>query len=189
MLICSKHLKNIALWVSEIYLYSPLLVIERESLQLKQEKYNLQETINFVNALVIAKERGISIVETKTAEVQDFASLISVEVETDRAKSTLVGTLFTKVDPRIVKINEFYVDSVPEGYMLVISNKDVPGIIGQIGTILGKNNINIAGMSFGRDEKGGRAVSVLNVDNDVSKDILDELRKAKNVYEVKLVKL
>ncbi|MDP2912493.1 MAG: phosphoglycerate dehydrogenase, partial [Candidatus Omnitrophota bacterium] len=142
----------------------------------------LQETVNFVNSLVIAKERGINIIETKTAEVQDFANLIHVEVETDKSKSSLTGTLFTKVDPRIVKINEFYVDAVPEGYMLFISNKDVPGIIGQIGTILGKNTINIAGMSFGRDEKGGRAVSVLNIDSDVPKDILAEIRKAANIY-------
>lgn len=149
----------------------------------------LQETVNFVNSLVIAKERGINIIEMKTAEVQDFASLIDVEVETDKMKNSLTGTLFTKVDPRIVKINEFYVDSVPEGYMLVISNKDVPGIIGQIGTILGKNGINIAGMSFGRDEKGGRAVSILNIDSDVPKKVLEEMRKAKNINEVKLVKL
>ena len=149
----------------------------------------LQETVNFVNALVIAKERGIHIIETKTAEVQDFASLISVDVETDKGKKSLTGTLFTKVDPRIVKIDEFYVDSVPEGYMLVTSNKDVPGIIGQIGTILGNHKINIAGMSFGRDEKGGRAVSILNIDSDVPKNVLDEIRKAKNINEVKLVKL
>jgi D-3-phosphoglycerate dehydrogenase len=149
----------------------------------------LQETVNFVNALVISKERGINIVETKTAEVQDFANLISVEVETDKMKNSLIGTLFTKVDPRIVKINDYYVDCVPEGHMLVISNKDVPGIIGQIGTILGKNNINIAGMSFGRDEKGGTAISVLNVDSDVPRGVLDEIRKAKNIQDVKLVKL
>lgn len=149
----------------------------------------LQETVNFVNALVIGKERGITIAETRTAEVQDFASLIYVEVETDKVKNGITGTLFTKVDPRIVKINEFYVDAVPEGYMLVIKNKDVPGIIGQVGTILGKNSINIAGMSFGRDAKGGTAISVLNIDSDVSKKVLEEVRSAKNVYEVKLVKV
>ena len=100
--------------------------------------------MNYVNSLVIAKERGINIIESKTAEVQDFASLIVVEVETDKAKSSICGTLFTKVDPRIVKINEFYVDCVPEGNMLMVFNKDVPGIIGQIGTIFGNNNINVA---------------------------------------------
>ena len=149
----------------------------------------LQDTINFVNALVISKERGINVVETKTAEVQDFANLISIEIETDKMTSSLVGTLFTKVNPRIVKLNEFYVDSVPEGYMLFVQNNDVPGIIGTIGTILGNNGVNIAGMSFGRDEKGGKAVSILNIDSDVPKPVLEEMRKAKNVNEVKLVKV
>ena len=149
----------------------------------------LQETVNFVNSLVIAKERGITVVESKTAEVQDFASLIIVEVETDKAKSSVAGTLFTKGDPRIVKINEFWVDCAPEGNMLTVFNKDVPGIIGEIGTIFGKNSINIASVSFGRDTKGGNAVSVWNVDSDVPKKVMDEIRKAKNIQEVKLVKL
>ncbi|MBN2453781.1 MAG: phosphoglycerate dehydrogenase [Candidatus Omnitrophica bacterium] len=149
----------------------------------------LQETVNFVNSMVIAKERGITIVETKTADVQDFANLIIVEVETDKMKSSITGTLFTKVDPRIVKIDESYVDAVPEGYMLVASNKDVPGIIGQIGTILGKAGVNIAGMSFGRESKGGKAVSILNIDSSVSKDVLDQIRKAPNIYGIKLIKV
>ncbi|MFA6320439.1 MAG: phosphoglycerate dehydrogenase [Candidatus Omnitrophota bacterium] len=149
----------------------------------------LQDTVNFVNALVIAKERGITVVESKTAEIRDFASLILVEVETDKTTSSILGTLFTKVDPRIVKINDFYVDVVPEGNLLMVFNKDVPGIIGHIGTILGKNKINIASVSFGRDEKGGKAVSVWNVDSDVPKKILDEIKSSKNVYELKLVKL
>ncbi len=149
----------------------------------------LQETVNFVNALVIAKERGINIIESRTSEIQDFASLVVVEVETDSKKSSICGTLFTKVDPRIVKINEFYVDCVPEGNMLIVFNKDVPGIIGQIGTIFGKNSINVASVSFGREAKGGRAISVWNVDSDVPKKVLDELKSAKNIYEIKLVKL
>ena len=149
----------------------------------------LQETVNFVNAMVIAKERGINIIEMKTAEMEDFSSLIWVEVETDRSKLSIMGTLFTKVDPRIVKINDSYIDSVPEGHMLVIKNKDVPGIIGQIGTILGSNKINIAAMSFGREEKGGLAFSVVNVDQAVPKGVLDKVRKAKNIYEVKAIKV
>jgi len=149
----------------------------------------LQETVNFVNALVIAKERGITVIESKTAEIQDFASLIVVEVETDKAKSLVAGTLFTKTDLKIVKINEFWVDSVPEGNMLFVFNKDVPGIIGEIGTIFGKNKINIASVSFGRDVKGGNAVSVWNVDSDVPKKVLDDIKKAQNIQEVKLAKL
>lgn len=149
----------------------------------------LQDTVNFVNSLVIAKERGITVVESKTAEIQDFASLIIVDVETDKAKSLVAGTLFTKTDPKIVKINEFWVDCTPEGNMLVVFNKDVPGIIGEIGTIFGKNKINIASVSFGRDIKGGNAVSVWNVDSDVPKKVLDDIKGAKNIQEVKLVKL
>ena len=95
----------------------------------------------------------------------------------------------TKVDPRIVRINDFYVDFVPEGNMLMVFNKDVPGIIGHIGTIFGKNDINVASVSFGREEKGGRAISVWNVDSNISKKVLDEIRESKNVYELKLVKL
>lgn len=149
----------------------------------------LQETVNYVNSMFIAKERGINITETRMAQVQDFANLIILDVETDKMKNMLMGTLFTKVDPRIVRINDSYVDAVPDGYMLVMSNKDVPGIIGQIGTILGKNGINIAGMSFGREEKGGKAVSILNIDSDVPKGVLDEIRKAQNIFSVKLVKV
>lgn len=149
----------------------------------------MQDTVNFVNSLVMAKERGITIVESKTDRIQDFASLIWVEVETDKMTSSICGTLFTKVDPRIVKINDFYVDFVPEGTLLMVFNKDVPGIIGHIGTIFGKNKINVASVSFGREAKGGRAVSVWNVDSEVSKKVLDEIKSSGDVYELKLVKL
>jgi len=149
----------------------------------------LQETVNFVNAPMIARERGIKISETKTAEIENFANLISVEIETDKTKLSVDGTLFTKADSKIVRVGSFYVEAAPSGYMLVISNKDVPGIIGQIGTLMGKNKINIAGMSFGREKEGGKAISVLNVDSVVPKEILAQIKSAENIYDVKLVKL
>ena len=149
----------------------------------------LQETVNYVNALVIARERGIKILETKVSEIEDFAHLICVELVTEKMKSSVTGTLFTKVDPRIVKINDYYVDAVPQGHMLIITNKDVPGVVGSVGTILGENNINIAGMTFGRQKKGGNALSILNVDTAVSREIVDKLKKAENIYDVKPIKL
>lgn len=149
----------------------------------------LQETVNYVNALVIARERGIKIIETKVSEIEDFANLIYVEVITDKMKNRVMGTLFTKVDPRIVKINNYYVDAVPTGHMLIITNKDVPGVVGQIGSILGENKINIAGMTFGREKKGGNALSILNIDAAVSKDVLGKIKKARNIFDVKLIKL
>lgn len=147
------------------------------------------ETVNFVNASLIARERGIKVIESKMSEAEDFANLITVLVETDKEKSSISGTLFTKNNPRIVKINEFYVEIIPSGYMIIISNIDVPGIIGQIGSILGENNINIASMTFGRKKPGGRAVSVLSVDGVVPANILAQIRKAKNILDVKLIKL
>lgn len=149
----------------------------------------LEENVNYVNALVIGRERGIKINEEKTEEIQDFANLIVVGVETGRMKNVIMGTLFTKVDPRIIKINEFYVDAVPEGNMLIVYNQDKPGIVGQIGSILGRNNINIAGMTFGRMKRGGAAITVLSVDNPVSKSVLNKIKKARYIKEVKSIKL
>ncbi|MCX5656854.1 MAG: phosphoglycerate dehydrogenase, partial [Candidatus Omnitrophica bacterium] len=84
----------------------------------------LQETVNFVNAPLIAKERGIKISETKTAEAEDFANLVSVEVITDKSRNIVLGTLMANKFPRIVKINEFYVEVIPSGFMLLLHNLD-----------------------------------------------------------------
>ncbi|MFH1782146.1 MAG: phosphoglycerate dehydrogenase [Candidatus Omnitrophota bacterium] len=149
----------------------------------------LQETVNYVNALIVAKERGIKVEEVKVSELEEYANLITVEVKTDKTKVSVMGTLFTKKDPRIVKINEFHVDAVPEGYMLVAHNIDVPGIIGKVGTILGNNNINIAAMTFGREKIGGNTLSVLNVDSPIPESVVEEIRKAENILDAKLVKL
>jgi D-3-phosphoglycerate dehydrogenase / 2-oxoglutarate reductase len=97
--------------------------------------------------------------------------------------------LFTKKDARIVKIDEFHVDAIPEGYMIVAHNVDVPGIIGTMGTILGNNNINIATMTFGREKEGGKTLSVLNVDSVVQESVLNEIRKDKNILDATLIKL
>jgi len=149
----------------------------------------LEEPVNDVNATVIAKERGINVIESKQSEIEEFSNLISVKVQTDKKKCEIAGTLFTKQDPRIVKIDEFYVDAVPRGYMIITRNKDLPGIVGQIGTILGNNNINIAAMTFGRKEPGGEAITVLNVDAEVSEEVLGQIRQADNIIDAKLIKL
>lgn len=149
----------------------------------------LQETVNYVNSLIVAKERGIKIKESKSMELEEYTSLITVELTTDKGKTSILGTMFTKKDARIVKIDEFHVDAIPQGYMVVAHNVDVPGIIGQIGTIFGKNNINIATMTFGRARPGGKTLSVLNVDSPVPEKVLDEIRKVENILDAKLIKL
>lgn len=149
----------------------------------------LQETVNYVNALIVAKERGLKVQESKSTELEEYANLITVEVKTDKGSRSVEGTLFTKTDARIVKIDQFHVDAIPEGYMIVAHNIDAPGIIGKMGTILGNNNINIAAMTFGRERAGGKTLSVLNVDSPVPERVLEEIRRAKNILDAKLIKL
>lgn len=149
----------------------------------------LAENVNYVNASVIAKERGIKITETKSSTAINYANLIEVEIKTDKKRSTVAGTLFTREDPRIVMINSFHVETVPQGYMLLVNNRDVPGIVGRVGTILGDNKINIAGMTFGRDTPGGQAMTLLNIDSSVPDSVLQEIKRAPNILDAKLIKL
>lgn len=149
----------------------------------------LEEPVNYVNAPLIAKQRGIKIIETKLSESEDFTNLISVELTTDKAKNLVAGSLLGKKDIRIVKIDDYYVDVVPEGYILVISNEDKPGMMGAIGTILGKNKINIASMTLGRKKQGGLALTLLNIDNSISSKMLSEIKKLDNIVDAKVVKL
>lgn len=147
------------------------------------------ETVNYVNACVLAKERGIAIEETKTERIENFANLISVEIKTEKGKLAIWGTVFAKGDLRIVKIGKYFVEAHPAGYMLVVKNRDLPGVVGQIGTILGQNKINIAAMSFGREKSSGQAVSVLNVDSAIPQKVLEKIKKSKNIFDAKLIKL
>lgn len=149
----------------------------------------VKDTVNYVNAPVIAKERGIEVVETKSSAALDFANLITVDAETDKMKSTLAGTLFGKSDPRIVIIDGYHVDVIPSGYMLIVYNVDKPGIIGELGTVMGENGINIASMTFGRRKKGGDAITVLNVDSAVPPKLLERMKTFNYIQDIKLVKL
>lgn len=147
------------------------------------------DTINIVNALPYARQRGIRVVESKSSQEEDYASLISVTIQTDRGQSLVAGTLFSRREPRVVRIDEFSLEAVPEGYLLVFSNLDVPGVIGKIGTILGQNQVNIAGMVLGREKPGGQAVSVVNVDSQIPAPVLDEIRRMPNIVYAKVVKV
>ena len=88
-----------------------------------------------------------------------------------------------------MKIDEFYIDAMPSGYLLVTFTKDVPGVVGTIGSILGRNEINIASMSFGRRKQGGRAITVLNVDSPVPDGVIREILGAENIFDARLIKL
>jgi D-3-phosphoglycerate dehydrogenase len=136
----------------------------------------MESGVNYVNAPLIAKERGIDIVESKAEHSEDFASSITIKAKNGKQDLEVEGAIFGKKHPRIVRVNNFYLEAVPEGYILILHNKDVPGVVGAVGTILGKNGINIAGMELGRGEKGGNAISFTHVDDFVPQKALKELR-------------
>ncbi len=149
----------------------------------------LGESINFINSLDIAKERAIRVNEIVSNEEQEFVNLIDIHVTTDKETLTLWGTLSGNKQPRIVKVNKVYVEAMPDGYMLFINNVDKPGMVGAVGTTLAEGNINIAGITFGRETTGGLVVCVVNVDSDVPGKVLERLRKTKDILLVKLIKV
>jgi len=148
----------------------------------------LKETVNFVNAVSLLKERGIKFRESKSAQEGEFVNLIQLEIKTDKEAKKVFGTLSSNKQPRIVKIDDYYLELYPIGEMVFIRNWDKPGLIGSLGTLMGKSGINIAAMTFGRDQQGGKAISVLNVDSQVSQDIQDKIRELENILTVKVIR-
>ncbi|MGA1795206.1 MAG: phosphoglycerate dehydrogenase [bacterium] len=149
----------------------------------------LHEEVNDVNAMLVAKDRGIKVDEIKESVTGAYSSLVSITLVTDKGKASIAGTLFNRIEPRIVEMNGFDIEIVPAENMLVFSNIDKPGLIGSIGMTLGEYHVNIAGMQFGRAKPGGDAVSVLSVDSRVSEELLTVLGKLPNVVSVKSVRL
>lgn len=149
------------------------------------------ETVNFVNATSMAKERGIGVIESLSTQVEDFSHYIEVEVQQGHDVNRIMGTLFGKEKPRIVRVNEFLVELEPEGNVIFIKNEDQPGVVGTIGSILGKNKINIAEMTLGRVSSGQKmlAMTVINTDNDVPAGVLTEIKKFPPILDAKVVKL
>ncbi len=149
----------------------------------------MESGVNYVNAPLVARERGIQIVESRGERSGDFASSITIKAKAKTRDLEVEGAIFGSKHPRIVRVNNFYLEAVPEGYILILHNKDVPGVVGTVGTLLGKNGINIAGMELERSEKNGNAISFIHVDDGVSKKALEELRALPQIVSADLVKL
>jgi len=145
-------------------------------------------TVNYVNAPNLARERGIEIVESRSSQQFQYTNLISVETEDEKGtKNKVCGTLYTKEMPRLVILNDRHFNAYPEGNMLVIRNKDVPGIIGAVATILGNHGINIAQMSWGRSKPLGDAKTIINIDQTISPDVVKEIGALKDVLSVRFL--
>ena len=151
----------------------------------------LDESVNIVNAEMLARERGIEITETTSTESSDFNTMVQAVVQTDHGEFTASGTIFGKQFLRLVRMGKFSIDAYLDGMMLIYRHRDVPGLIGYIGQICGRHHVNIAHMALGRlqNSPGGDSVAILNLDNEPSSEVLDEIKKHPEVTGVELVKL
>ncbi|MBF0619261.1 MAG: phosphoglycerate dehydrogenase [Candidatus Omnitrophica bacterium] len=149
----------------------------------------LVDNINAINSLDIAKERGIDVQEIHSNAEGEFVNCVALEIVTDKETLQVWGTLSSNQKPRIVRVNNVYVEAVPSGNILFIRNNDVPGIVGAVGTALGDAKINIAYITFGREKQGAMAVSVVNVDSDIPVNVLEGFRRNKDILFVKMLKV
>jgi D-3-phosphoglycerate dehydrogenase len=147
--------------------------------------------VNIVNAEVLCKERGIELVAQSRSEMGDFRSLIAAEVVTDQGTFAASGTNFGQSMLRLVKLGDYRMETYLDGIMMIFSHRDVPGIIGKVGTIFGKHNVNIAQMAVGRasDTPGGDAIGVLNLDNEPQQAALNEVAGQENISSVRVIHL
>lgn len=148
----------------------------------------IQDTANMVNASFIAKERGIKVWETKINQDQDAPGVVTMRVTTDRGTGSVSGTVLGESDKRIIAVDEYKIDLIPEGLVLMNFHKDQPGIVGKLGSILGKNDINIAYMQLGRKAYRGEALMAMGIDEDISQEVLAEIRAIESSENAVVVK-
>ena len=151
----------------------------------------LEDSVNIVNADLMARERGITISESSSSQVSDVSTLIGVKVTTDTGVLNATGTIFGNEFLRLVRLGDYQMDAYLDGQMLVYRHLDVPGLIGAIGTTFGKHHVNISRMALGREknQQGGNAIAILNLDNEPSAAALSEVSSHPHVTGVLLVKL
>jgi len=149
-----------------------------------------EETVNYVNAPLIAEAQGIHVTEGTSKRDVNFTNKVSITFRSGSEEHSLTGAVFGKDGPpRLVRMNQYFVEAVLEGHMLVMENLDKPGIIGALGVLLGQNKINIAGFHLGRDQAGGRAVALINVDASVPREVLDQAMQLPNILSIKQITL
>ncbi len=152
-------------------------------------EYRLDQNVNVVNAELLARERGIEIVEQSSVKKGDFGTLIRVDVQTDKKTYTAAATIFGNQYLRLVQIGPYHLDTFLDGQLLIFTHRDVPGLIGFIGTIFGKLSVNIAQMTVGRQQQGGEAIAVLNLDTLPPEAALAEVRGHPLITSVSTVAL
>jgi len=143
--------------------------------------------VSYVNALLLAKDRGITVDEARSNEASPYSGLLRLSLDTDQGTTSVAGTLLTADEPRVVEIEGLPIESRPEGHMLMIRNRDVPGVVGKIGTILGRAGVNIAGIHLGRTTDREGAISIVDVDHPVPADAIGEIESLEEITRVRSV--
>jgi D-3-phosphoglycerate dehydrogenase len=149
----------------------------------------LDEALNYVNAPFIARERGIRVVETRSREATEYINTLSLTVRTPAGVHEVAGSVVGNRAMRLIRIDGFRVEAVPEGYFLMLHNRDVPGVVGAVGSILGQAKINIAGLELGRDRVGGMALSLVQIDDAVPNEVLERLKTVPAITSATLIRL
>ncbi|MEE4241171.1 MAG: phosphoglycerate dehydrogenase [Desulfopila sp.] len=149
----------------------------------------LKDAVNYVNAPIIAKDRGIKVVESKSERSDDFINVLSARVKTSEGENVLVGTVFGKNEPRLVRINTFRLEALPAGPMLLVYNKDVPGVIGALGTTLGVGGVNISRMTVGREEASQQNIILLSTDTLIPKELQEKVCSLDNITDAVVLEL
>lgn len=149
----------------------------------------MSEPVNYINAPLLAESTGIRINERKERDGENYSHLLTVEYVTDVEERSFAGTVFGTTGPRIVRIDLFSFEVNPDGILLFYTNTDKPGMLAKVGSILADASINIAGLSLGRSAVGGKALTVVSVDNRISEDVLARISLIEGVHEAKVVAL
>ena len=146
------------------------------------------ESVNEVSAPALAKDRGISVVEQRIGEHENFASSLTVRVK-GKNEVVVEGTVFGRRDPRITRVNQFEIEAVPAGTLIAIHNRDVPGVVGKVGTLLGDEKVNIGQIHLSRDKERDEAFSLINIDSEPSAKLLELLQAIPGVVSVRELRL
>ena len=149
----------------------------------------LSSGVTLVNARNVANDRGIEIVESRSSRPRNYTSLLSVKLHTSGGERWVEGAVFEKTSPRVVLVDGVAVEAPLEGTMIVVCNNDQPGVIGEVGTILGRHGVNIANFALGREAQ--RAIGVVNVDetSPIPDAVLNDIRKVKAIREARIVRV
>ncbi len=151
--------------------------------------HTLPEPVNFVNAMLFAREMGLSVAEQRDSNSGHFKNLLRVSYRDDTAQHSMSGTVYGSDSPRVVEIEGFRFEFNPEGYLLFYNNVDKPGMLAKVGTVLAAHKINIGGVSLGRTAYGEHALTVMNVDSEPPRGVLEALNREDGITNLRVVRL